>query len=48
MDFPVKMKMPAGMVCSGQVGAASNVCVAKLQNATPAGKQPFPMSLNLN
>ncbi|KAH8749670.1 hypothetical protein BGZ57DRAFT_968342 [Hyaloscypha finlandica] len=38
-DFPVKMQMPAGMTCSGTVGAATNVCVAKLQNATPAG--PF-------
>jgi len=36
-DFPVKMQMPAGMTCSGTVGAATNVCVAKLQNATPAG-----------
>ncbi|KAH8597336.1 MAS3 protein [Bisporella sp. PMI_857] len=39
MDFPVKMQLPAGMVCEGQVGDVSNVCVAKLQNATPAG--PF-------
>ena len=32
------MQLPEGMVCSGQVGEATNVCVAKLQNATPAGK----------
>jgi hypothetical protein len=36
-DFPVKMQMPAGMTCSGTVGTATNVCIAKLQNATPAG-----------
>lgn len=41
------MQMPAGMVCSGQVGASSNVCVAKLQNATPAGMY-LPMTGNLN
>ncbi|KAG4422266.1 hypothetical protein IFR04_004646 [Cadophora malorum] len=39
MDFPVAMAMPAGMTCSGSVGGASNVCVAKLQNAALAG--PF-------
>ncbi|PQE25653.1 hypothetical protein CJF30_00000369 [Rutstroemia sp. NJR-2017a BBW] len=39
MDFPVAIQMPAGMTCSGTVGGASNVCVAKLQNAALAG--PF-------
>jgi hypothetical protein len=39
MDFPVKIAMPAGMTCSGSVGGASNVCVAKLQNSALAG--PF-------
>lgn len=38
-DFPVKVQMPAGMTCSGTVGSASNVCVVKMQNKTPAG--PF-------
>jgi hypothetical protein len=38
-DFPVKIQMPAGMTCSGSVGGASNVCVAKLQNSALAG--PF-------
>jgi hypothetical protein len=35
MDFPVKMQMPAGMTCSGTVGSASNVCVAKMSNGPP-------------
>jgi hypothetical protein len=39
MDFPVAIQMPAGMTCSGSSGGASNVCVAKLQNAALAG--PF-------
>lgn len=39
MDFPVAVQMPAGMTCSGSVGGASNVCVAKMQNAALAG--PF-------
>lgn len=43
MDFPVTMKIPAGMTCSGQVGGASNVCVAKLQNQAGAG--PFGGSI---
>lgn len=38
-DFSVKMQMPAGMTCSGSVGGAQNVCVAKLQNSALAG--PF-------
>jgi hypothetical protein len=38
-DFPVEVQMPAGMTCSGSVGGASNVCVAKLQNSALAG--PF-------
>lgn len=39
MDFPVAVQMPAGMTCSGAVGGASNVCIAKVQNAALAG--PF-------
>jgi hypothetical protein len=39
MDFPVTIKMAAGTTCSGTVGGASNVCIARIQNATPAG--PF-------
>ena len=38
-DFPVKIQMPAGMTCSGTVGGAQNVCIAKLQNSAAAG--PF-------
>lgn len=38
-DFPVKVQMPAGMTCQGTVGSATNVCVVKMQNKTPAG--PF-------
>lgn len=38
-DFPVAIQMPAGMTCSGSVGGAENVCVAKLQNSALAG--PF-------
>jgi Egh16-like virulence factor len=38
-DFPVAIQMPAGMTCSGQVGGASNVCIARLQNSALAG--PF-------
>ncbi|KAJ5054250.1 uncharacterized protein L3040_000529 [Drepanopeziza brunnea f. sp. 'multigermtubi'] len=39
MDFPVVMAMPAGMTCSGSVGGATNVCIAKLMNAAVTG--PF-------
>ncbi|KAK2046024.1 hypothetical protein LZ31DRAFT_520076 [Colletotrichum somersetense] len=39
MDFPVEIKMPAGMTCDANVGGASNVCVARLRNAALAG--PF-------
>ncbi|EFQ28179.1 hypothetical protein CGRA01v4_11758 [Colletotrichum graminicola] len=39
MDFPVAIKMPAGMTCQANVGGASNVCVARLRNAALAG--PF-------
>lgn len=38
-DFPVKVQMPAGMTCSGQVGGASNVCIVRMQNSALAG--PF-------
>jgi len=39
MDFPVEIQMPAGMTCSGSVGGAEGVCVARLQNSALAG--PF-------
>jgi hypothetical protein len=35
MDFPAKMQMPAGMTCTGSVGGANNVCVAKMSNGPP-------------
>ncbi|KAF7918195.1 uncharacterized protein EAE98_009807 [Botrytis deweyae] len=38
-DFQMAVQMPAGMTCSGSVGGASNVCVAKVQNSALAG--PF-------
>ncbi|POS82852.1 hypothetical protein EPUL_004810, partial [Erysiphe pulchra] len=39
MDFPVEVKMPAGMTCDGNVAGVQNVCVMKLMNQAPAG--PF-------
>ncbi|KAL8298685.1 hypothetical protein RB600_003281 [Gaeumannomyces tritici] len=39
MDFPVEVKMPAGMTCQGQVDGASNVCIARLRSAAVTG--PF-------
>ncbi|APA16153.1 hypothetical protein sscle_16g109230 [Sclerotinia sclerotiorum 1980 UF-70] len=39
MDFPVAVQMPAGMTCSGSVGGATGVCIAKVQNSALAG--PF-------
>lgn len=39
MDFPVAIQVPAGMTCSGSVGGATNVCIARLQNSALAG--PF-------
>jgi hypothetical protein len=38
-DFPVKVKMPAGMTCEGKVGNVRNVCIVRMRNDTPAG--PF-------
>lgn len=38
-DFPVKVQMPAGMTCDATVGSATNVCVVRVRNKTPAG--PF-------
>jgi hypothetical protein len=38
-DFAVKVAMPAGMTCDATVGGASNVCVVRVRNNTPAG--PF-------
>ncbi|KLU89961.1 MAS3 protein [Magnaporthiopsis poae ATCC 64411] len=39
MDFPVEVKMPAGMTCQGQVAGATGVCIARLRNSALAG--PF-------
>ena len=39
MDFPVTIQMAPGTTCSGTVGGVNNVCIARIQNATPAG--PF-------
>ncbi|KAI6250373.1 hypothetical protein HI914_01073 [Erysiphe necator] len=39
MDFPVEVKMPAGMTCDATVAGVDNVCVMKLQNKAAAG--PF-------
>lgn len=38
-DFPVKVQVPQGTVCSGTSGGAKNVCIVKLQNSALAG--PF-------
>ena len=38
-DFPVQVQMPAGMMYSGSVGGASNVCIVPMQNSALAG--PF-------
>lgn len=39
MDFPIAVQMPAGMTCSGSVGGANNVCIARMANSALAG--PF-------
>lgn len=39
MDYPVVVQMPAGTICQGAVGGASNVCVARLANQAVTG--PF-------
>lgn len=39
MDFPIAIQMPAGMTCSGSVGGANNVCIARMANSALAG--PF-------
>lgn len=39
MDFPIAVQMPAGMTCSGSVGGAQNVCIARMANSALAG--PF-------
>ncbi|KAI1384805.1 uncharacterized protein F4822DRAFT_416305 [Hypoxylon trugodes] len=38
-DFPLTVQMPAGMTCDATVGGASNVCIVRVRNSTPAG--PF-------
>jgi len=38
-DFPIAVKMPAGMTCKGQIGDVKNVCVVRVRNDAIAG--PF-------
>ncbi|QPG94652.1 hypothetical protein C2857_006636 [Epichloe festucae Fl1] len=38
-DFPLKVKMPAGMTCNGKAGGAENVCIVRVANGAAAG--PF-------
>ncbi|KAJ6782001.1 hypothetical protein PWT90_01288 [Aphanocladium album] len=38
-DFPLQVKMPAGMTCEGTVGDAKNVCIVRVRNGAAAG--PF-------
>ncbi|KYK58479.1 cell surface protein [Drechmeria coniospora] len=38
-EFPIKVKMPEGMVCNGKVGGAENVCIVRVRNQAAAG--PF-------
>ncbi|KAK1755406.1 hypothetical protein QBC47DRAFT_188894 [Echria macrotheca] len=38
-DFPLTVKMPAGMTCEGTVAGVSNVCVVRVRNGAAAG--PF-------
>lgn len=38
-EFPLKVKMPAGMTCEGTSGGAKNVCIVRVRNGAAAG--PF-------
>lgn len=38
-EFPMKVKMPQGMTCEGNVGGAQNVCIVRVRNSAAAG--PF-------
>ncbi|ATY62628.1 cell surface (Mas1) [Cordyceps militaris] len=38
-DFPLQVKMPAGMTCEGTVGGVKNVCIVRVRNSAAAG--PF-------
>lgn len=38
-EFPLKVKMPAGMTCDGTAGGANNVCIVRVRNGAAAG--PF-------
>lgn len=38
-DYPIKVKMPEGMTCDGEVGGAKNVCIVRVRNQAFAG--PF-------
>lgn len=38
-DFPLKVRMPQGMTCDGNVGGAHNVCIVRVRNGAAAG--PF-------
>ncbi|ATY67151.1 cell surface (Mas1) [Cordyceps militaris] len=38
-DFPITVKMPAGMTCEGEIAGVKNVCVVRVRNQALAG--PF-------
>lgn len=38
-EFPMQIKMPAGMTCDATVAGVNNVCVARVRNGAAAG--PF-------
>ncbi|TQW00497.1 hypothetical protein V2A60_001576 [Cordyceps javanica] len=38
-EFPLQVKMPAGMTCEGTVGGVQNVCIVRVRNSAAAG--PF-------
>ncbi|OAA69526.1 cell surface protein (Mas1) [Cordyceps fumosorosea ARSEF 2679] len=38
-DFPLQVKMPAGMTCDGTIAGVNNACVVRVRNSAAAG--PF-------
>lgn len=38
-DYAVQVQLPQGMICSGKVGGAENVCIVRVRNQAFAG--PF-------
>ncbi len=38
-DFPLTVKMPAGMTCDATVAGVDNVCIVRVRNGAAAG--PF-------